>query len=131
MLVEKMHSDSDQRRKEEGQRFAIFKPRNGTRKPSERMLTLFVLHRIFGELPLLRLFSWSKKQKKIPSEKRGSSTFSPGHSLPKEAAQSKKETETQSTGATGVKKRSSIRDRFTRLSTVFRRGAFAPHPPDV
>lgn len=126
MLVEKMQKDPDKRWKEEGQKFTVFQPKQENRKPSEWMLALFVLHSVFGRFRVTKRFWGKKKQEKEQSNKKGSIAYWPDLPLPEDLAQSKDPAKEQSIGTAEVRKKSSIRDRFTRLSMVFRRGAFSP-----
>jgi hypothetical protein len=126
-IIEQMNKDLDSRWKEQGQRFTIFQPKHERHKPSEWMLGLFLLHRIFGGFHLTRPFSRNEEQKTVQSDKKGSIPYWPNLPFPGQAAPSKKPTETQTTQTAEVRKKSSVRERFARLSMVFRRGAFSPH----
>jgi uncharacterized protein YaeQ len=121
-----MQKDLDKKWREEGQRFTSFQPKQEKRKPSEWMLILFVLHKAFGRFQFTKRLSEEEKQEKIRSNKEGSISYWPDLPLPEELAQSTDLAKVQSTGAAEVRKKSSIRDSFARLSMVFRRGAFSP-----
>ena len=119
-LIEKMVKDPDSRWKEQGQRFAVFQPKEN-RKPSECVFGVFLLHPLFGNFRFMSLFSRGNKDKRpYPSPAKPSSAF-----LSDDAAQPKDHAEGQTGKVVDGRKKSSIKDTFARLSLVFRRGAFA------
>jgi hypothetical protein len=126
LLIELMQKDLDKKWKETGQKFTSFQPKQEKRKPSEWMLGLFVLHKAFGRFQFIKRLSEEEKQEKIRSNKEGSMPYWPDLPLPEELAQSTDLAKVQSAGAGEVRKKPSIRDRFARLSMVFRRGAVSP-----
>ncbi len=105
-------------------RFTIFQPKHEKRKPSEWALVLFVLHKAFGRFQFVRRLWGKAKPGEVPPIKKGSMQYYPDLALPEELAESKTQAKVQRIGATEVRKKSSVRDRF--VSMVFRRGAFSP-----
>jgi hypothetical protein len=121
-----MKKDLDKEWKEIGQKFTSFQPKKEKRQPSEWMLVLFLFYKVFGRFHFTKRLSEKEKQKKMRSNKGGSMPYWPDLPLPKEPAQAADLSNVQSTGASEVRKNSSTRGRFARLSIMFRRGAFSP-----
>jgi hypothetical protein len=121
-----MQNDLDNEWKEIGQKFTSFQPKQEKRKPSEWMLVLFVFYKVFSHFQFTKRLSEKKKQKKMRSSSEGSMPYWPDLPLPKEPAQATDLSKAQSTGASEVRKKSSTRGSFARLSIMFRRGAFSP-----
>ena len=126
LLIELMQKDLDKEWKETGQKFTSFQPKQEKRKPSEWMLVLFVFYKVFSRFQFTKGLSEKEKQKKMRSNREGSMPYWPDLPLPEEPAQATNLSKVQSTGESEVRKKSSTRGRFARLSIMFRRGAFSP-----
>ncbi|KAE9366544.1 hypothetical protein N431DRAFT_349848, partial [Stipitochalara longipes BDJ] len=126
LLIELMQNDLDKKWKETGQKFTSFQPKQEKRKPSEWMLVLFVFHKAFGSFQFTKKLSEKEKQEKMRSNKEGSMPYWPDLPLPEELTHTTDLSVVQSPGTGEVRKKSSTRGRFARLSIMFRRGAFSP-----
>lgn len=112
--------------KETGQKFTSFQPKQEKRQPSEWTLVLFVFHKAFGRFQFPKRVSEKEKEDKMRSKKEGSMPDWPDLPLPQESAQATDLSKVQTTGPGGIRKKCSNRGRFSRLSIMFRRGAFSP-----
>ena len=126
LLIELMQKDLDKKWKETGQKFTSFQPKQEKRKPSEWILVLFVFHKIFSRFKFTKRLSEKQKQEETGLNKEGNMQFWPNLPLPEELAQATDLSKVQSTGAAEARKKSSTGGRFSRLSVMFRRGAFLP-----
>jgi len=124
-----MENDLDKNWKKQAKRFRIFKPKKENIKPSEWMIVLFMIHKIFGGLRKKRIFRPTAEK----SQERGSIgnmtanvTNWPDLPLPWEAVQQNKTEQNSTAKAAETTKKSSIRGGFARISMVFRRGALSP-----
>jgi hypothetical protein len=121
-----MQKHPDRRWKEESKRFTTFQPKHEKPKPSEWMLVLFMLDKVFRHLHLAKVFSKKGNQETDPPSRNGTMLHWSDLQLPEEPAQLTDPAKSQATGADEGRKKLSIRDRCARLSMVFRRGALSP-----
>jgi len=129
-LVEQMKNHPDKRWSEHGKRFGIFRPKQERIKPTEWMIALFILHKMFPK------FSWRRSRTKSRHQERGQHDRKTTHDVQSyaempdlaflgETVPSTKADQSSAISTSEPRKESSIRQGFARLSMVFRRGALS------
>jgi len=122
-----MNGDPNHSWKEQGKRFAIFQPKREKIKPSGWILGLFLMHKLLRALDVRKIFMAKRNLVRDTDEKGKQNTDEwPGFPLPTAIDSPTKLGQAPKLGKSKVIETSTLRDSFTRLSRIFRRGAFSP-----
>jgi hypothetical protein len=129
-LVEQMKNHPDKRWSEHGKRFGIFRPKQERIKPTEWMIALFILHKMFPKFRWRRSRTKSRHQERGQHDRKTTHDVQPYAEMPDlaflgETVPSTTADQNSAIGTSEPRKESSIRQGFARLSMVFRRGALS------